>query len=478
MRHEELLIDGHFWGGPCDQSISKTVAVNPYTGRTIGTAAEASGSEARAAAQAAKHAFETFRKTDPSARASLLDAIANKIKDRAEDLADTLTAEVGKPITLARGEVARMEITFRLAAIEALRLADDPLDVSLDPRSRNTRVTARRFPIGPVLAITPYNWPFNLAAHKLAPALAAGCTVVVKGSPQASLCSLMLGRVLHESGVPAGVVNFIQCDVPTSRELIQMPEFAMISFTGSPQVGWQIKAAADPAKRITLELGGDAYGIVSESGDLDRAATELVESAFSYAGQICISAQHVLIHESIYDAARERFVAATERVKCGDPADPEVICGPLISSDAVDRVESLIEEALQGGARALVRGCRDGNVLSPTLLENVPSASTLAKEEAFGPVLTIEPYSSLSQAIAKINAGHYGIQTSLYTRDQREIEEAFEDLEVGGVVIGAPPSLRFDAMPYGGVKDSGFGREGVRYAMAEMTEWKTLIIRE
>lgn len=478
MRHEELLIDGSFWGGSCDQSISKSVARDPYTGRTVGTYAEASRTEANAAAEAAFRAFHTYRSTSNSMRAKLLLAIADEIHRRSEDLADTLRLEVGKPISLARGEVARMELTFRIAASEAIKSFDEPLDVSMDPRSAGCVVSARRFPIGPILAITPYNWPFNLAAHKIAPALAAGCTIVVKGAPQASLSSLMLGRLLHEAGVPPGVVNFIQCDTPVARELTNRSEFAMISFTGSPDVGWEIKRTADPRKRVTLELGGNAFVIITSSADLERAVRETAESAFSYAGQICISAQHVLVDRNICDRAKDRLAEATHNVKVGDPADPQTLCGPLISKETADRIESLIAEAISMGAEPLVRGQREGNLLSPTLLANVPVNCRLASEEAFGPVLTVEEYTDLPEAISRINSGRYGIHAALYSTSRDEIDRTFEDLQVGGIVANGPPSLRFDSMPYGGVKYSGFGREGVRYAIEEMTEWKALIVRE
>lgn len=476
MRHGELLIGGQFLGGPCDQAIGKTVCRSPWDGRIVGAAAEASWSEAKAAAAAAAAAYGDWRRSRRQDRAELLARISETVRERREDLASLLVEEVGKPWTLALGEVDRMSLTFQLGAELAREARQESLDVSNDPRSNERQVSVGRFPIGPILAIVPYNWPFNLAAHKLAPALAAGNTVVLKGSDKASLCTLALGRLLHEAGVPAGVVNAIQADARTSERLAESEEFAMISFTGSPAVGWGLKRKF-PERRVVLELGGDAYCAVFEDADWEAAMPGIVQSAFAYAGQICISTQHILVHSALYDAARERLAELTSHCPTGGPSDPDTVCGPLISEEAAERVEAFVREAEAAGARVLAGGSRRGTLFAPTLIEDVPSDCRLAREEVFGPVATLSRFDSENEAIARINSSQYGIHAAAFTRDRALAGRLYRELEVGGLLINDPPTLRFDSMPYGGVKRSGWGREGVRWAYWEMTEPKTLVSR-
>lgn len=475
MLHRELLIGGHFFGGPCDQSVAKSVSRNPYNGHTVGTAAEAGWTEAQAAAEAAAKAFGTWRFSSRSERRELLLAIQAGLASRADELADLMRQEIGKPIALAKGEVQRAILTFGLAAEAAMDFGKEAIGVTYDPRDRGHRVSAHRFPIGPILAIAPYNWPINLAAHKLAPALATGNTVVLKGSEKAPLCTLTLGQIIHEAGCPDGVVNALNADARTTERLAGAPEIAMISFTGSPTVGWHIKRSF-PEKRVVLELGGNAFAILAQDADVQAAATKLAASAFGYAGQVCISAQHVLVHQSRYDEARAALIAATEALVFGDPEDAGTLCGPMIDQAAAERVEGLVQEALAMGATRLAGGERKREMMPPTLLEGVPPTARLSREEAFGPVLTIEPFATLDEAMVRVNDSEYGIHASLFTNDDASIQEAYRRLEVGGLIVNDAPTLRFDAMPYGGVKRSGFGREGVRIAMDEMTEPKTLVI--
>jgi acyl-CoA reductase-like NAD-dependent aldehyde dehydrogenase len=476
MLHREMLIGGYFIGGPCDQAIGKTVIHNPFNGRVVGTAAEGGEPEASAAVEAAAEAFKTWRGSTREERQRLLRRIAALVRERAEELIEILTDEVGKPVVWSRGEVTRLALTFDLAAELCTSYGLETLPVDYDPRGRGYVCRAERFPIGPILCIVPYNWPYNLTAHKVAPALAAGNTVVVKPSSQAPLSTLSLVRLIHEAGCPPGVVNAVVCEPKHAEAMARDPRIKMLSFTGSPQVGWHLKEILHD-KRVALELGGNAFAYVAADADLDWAAQRIVPGAFGYAGQICISVQHVLCDEQVYRQLREKLVQGTQSCRFGDPRDEQVVCGPLISEGAADRVESWIAEAKEAGATLLAGGGREGNVIPPTLLENVPKDVRLSCDEVFGPVLTLEPVAGLDEAFARIDSSQYGIQAGVFTRDLRVAERAYRELEVGGVIVDDYPTLRFDNMPYGGVKRSGFGREGVRYALDEMTEWKTLVVR-
>jgi acyl-CoA reductase-like NAD-dependent aldehyde dehydrogenase len=387
-----------------------------------------------------------------------------------------MTAEIGKPTVLALAEVDRGALVFDLAADLLTQPAGRVLPADYDGRGDGLTITEERFPIGPWFCITPYNWPVMLAAHKIAPALAAGSTVVVKGSPLSPVSSLALGRVLHEAGVPAGVVNFIQCEAALAEKAVKDPRTAAISFTGSEGVGWHIKGLV-PRKKVLLELGGDASAIVLADAELARAIPPCVKSAFGYAGQVCISLQHMLIEQPVWEEGCRLVAEETEKVVFGDPAGPGAWCGPMITSEAADRVMAWIDEAEQAGAAVLAGGSRIGNVVQPTVLAHVPEGLKLTCEEAFGPVLILNPVQSLDEAISRVNSSRYGIHASIFTQSQRAIQKAFRELEVGGVVANDAPNTRFDGMPYGGIKASGFGREGCEAAMLEMTEPRVLVHR-
>lgn len=476
MLHRELLIDGHFVGGPCDHSIGKLAIRSPWDGAIVGTAAEGAWQEANVALQSAVDAFGAWQFTPGKDRAALLKRVADAIRSRRDELAELLCDEVGKPITWARAEVDRTSITFELASLEAPRSgweSNEEIDIRLDPRATAYSAAWARAPIGPILAIVPYNWPLNLAAHKIAPALAAGNTVVVKPSSQAPLSTLTLCRILHECGVPPGVVNAVVCPASVAERIALDPRIRKVSFTGSPAVGWHLKELL-PRKRVTLELGGDAFAVVMPDADLAWATERIVTGAFGYAGQICISVQHVLVHEAIYPELRERLIEATAACPTGDPRDAATVCGPLISDQAADTVQSTIERAR---ATLLAGGRREGRLIFPTLLEDVPLDSELATSEAFGPVATLASFDTVDQAIGRVNASKYGIHVGIFTQDEAVGERFWREAQVGGVVLDDIPTVRFDALPYGGVKESGFGREGVRFAIEEMTEPKALVRR-
>ena len=474
--HAEMLIDGFFIGGPCDQSVGKQVIRAPYDGKIVGTAAEGGWGELKTCIDAADDAFKSWRHSSRADRQRLLRGISRLVRERSEELVELLILEVGKPITASRGEVARLALTFDYAADQISTYGKESMQVDTDPRGVGYQSVVERFPIGVVFCIVPYNWPFNLSAHKLAPALATGNTVIVKPSPLAPLTTLSLLRIIHEAGCPPGVVNGWNGHAALAQMALNDPRIKMLSFTGSAAVGWKLKKLMHD-RRVTLELGGNASVIVCQDADLEWATSRIISGAYNYAGQICISIQHAIIHESIYPEIKSRLIDAVEHCPFGDPRSPATVCGPLISTEAAEKVQLMIEEAEQLGASRLVGGVRSGTMISPTLLESVPDTAKLSNEEVFGPVLTLESYSDFSDAISRVNRSSYGIQAGVFTHDFRNASRAFQDLEVGGVVINDYPTLRFDNLPYGGVKRSGFGREGVRCAMDEMTDSKVMLTR-
>lgn len=476
MPHAEMLIAGHFLGGPCDQSVPKSVLRNPFNGSVAGTAAEGGPNEAEAAIAAAHEAFESWRNSTVEERAELLTRIAAMIRERHEELAELLIEEIGKPIVWARGEVERMAVTFDLSAQTAGTIAPMEHDLLYDARGSEYEAFWQRVPLGPTLCIVPWNWPLNLAAHKIGPALAVGNTIVLKPASRSPISTLTLARLIHECGCPPGVLNAINVPGRVAESMAQDPRIKKVSFTGSPEVGWRLKSLL-PRKRVTLELGGDASAIVLRDADLDWAAKRCAQSAFGYAGQVCISLQHVWACDSIYEELRDRLIEATENCPTGDPRLQETVCGPMISDEEVGRVQAWIADAVSKGAKVIAGGGRMRNVLAPTLVENVPLESPLGGQEVFGPAMTLGRVGSLDEAIERVNASRYGIHASLFSCSDANIQEAIRSLEVGGVVINDFPSLRFDGLPYGGVKESGFGREGVPFAAEEMSELKSVMLR-
>ncbi len=477
MIHRELLLNGVFLGGPCDQGIGKEIAVSPWDGRRIGTFAEGGWAEMDAALDCAAQAFDSYRKTPLAERGELLQRIGEAVTEREEELAELLVQEVGKPITAARAEVKRTALTFGLAADLARSMEPDTVDLSYDPRGANYHGEVRRRPVGPVLAIVPWNWPYNLAAHKIAPALLAGCPVVLKPSTAAALCTLTLARIIHECGCPAGVMNAIACPNAIAQKAVRDPRAKFVSFTGSEAVGWRLKELV-PDRKVSLELGGDASAVICQDADLDHALPLVLNGAFAYAGQICISVQHLRVHESRVDEVVARLVPMIENLSCGDPALESTVVGPVINDAAADRIEAALASAVEGGAKILAGGQRTGNLVSPTLICDLPVGHTLACDEVFGPVLTLSTFANDSEAMGQVNGGRFGLQAGVFTASKDRAELYIEDLEVGGVVINDVPTVRFDAMPYGGVKRSGFGREGVRFAYEEMTEPLAVVTRE
>jgi len=474
MIHRELLINGVFVGGNGDPKMGTTVLTDPYNGSIVGSAPIASESYVEEAVQGAQEAFSRFKSSSLEFRRDLLEQIADRIQANREELVDLLAHEVGKPIRWGRAEVIRCEITFRLAASLCKRLGRESIDLGPDDRKNCYDVSVSRFPIGPVLAIVPYNWPLNLSAHKIAPALACGNSVVLKSSQLAPLTTLTLARLIHESGCPQGVLNAVSCEDELSRKLSQDSRFSMVSFTGSVKVGWQIRKESS-ARKITLELGSDCSVLMMPGCDYKAAALAVANSAYGYAGQVCISAQHLLVHKAIWPEVREAMTEATANTVSGNPVDDETVCGPVIHDDAAERIMEWIAEAEEGGASILAGGNRIGRVVEPTLLEDVPKDCRLATEEVFGPVLCMRPVDSLDEGLAFINQSKFGIHASIFSEDQRDIEQTFQELDVSGLIVNDSPTVRFDSMPYGGQKQSGVGREGVWSSMLDMSETKTLV---
>lgn len=476
METGELLIAGSFIGGACDSSVAKSPVVSPWDGLTVGSVAEGGWEHMDAALSAAAEAFPLWAKTPRFERSSLLRQAAVLIREHADLLVETAVSEIGKPKTLAAGEVARCALTFDLAASLLDSLVHDSPSAEIEARGSGHWALVERFPRGVFLAITPYNWPYNLAAHKVAPALAAGNTVVLKPSGYSALCGAVFARVLHTAGFPAGVVNSVHCEAPVAERAAQDDRTKMVSFTGSEGVGFHLRGVVAD-KPVSLELGGDATAIVMPDADMDFAATRCALGGYGYAGQVCISVQHVLVHESVFSPVKERLTQATENCPTGDPNLEATVCGPLIHASAADRVEAWISEAVQGGAELLAGGNRERNLICPALLTGVPATSQIACEEVFGPVVTLEPFSDLDQAVARVNSSRFGLQAGVFTSDIRTATRLFRELEVGSLIVGDAPTLRLDNMPYGGTKRSGMGREGVRSAYEEATEPRVMLVR-
>jgi glyceraldehyde-3-phosphate dehydrogenase (NADP+) len=409
-------------------------------------------------------------------RAACLRRIAEGLTARREDFAATLAREAGKPISQARLEIDRAIFVFLDGAEEATRIGGEVLPLDVVPAGTARIGLTRRFPLSPIAAITPFNFPVMLAAHKVAPAMACGASLTLKPPPQDPLTTEMLGEVVAASGYPAGGVNVVPCDLPVAQQLVRDERVRMVSFTGSAKTGWAIRAQAG-TKRVALELGGNAGVIIEPDADLDRAIDRCAVGGYAYAGQSCISVQRILVHQDVYEEFLRRFVARVGKLKTGDPLDPATEVGPMIDEAAAQRAEAWIAAAVKDGARIDVGGGRKGTVLEPTVLTRTKPEQQVNCEEVFAPVTTVTPYPNFAEALEVLNATSYGLQAGIFTRDVRRLMQAWDHLDVGGVMGNDIPGFRVDRMPYGGAKASGLGREGVRYAIQEMTEPRLLTIQ-
>ena len=464
-------------GGEVVNTTDSDSVVNPYTGQTVAQVPLADRGQVEAAIGAAHRCFSEYREWPGHRRSTLLADIAAGIAARRGELAESIVAEGGKPVTQALGEVDRAVTTFTVAAEEAKRIGGEVIPADITPAGEGYTALTRYFPIGPIAGISPFNFPLNLVAHKLAPALAVGCPMVLKPPVQTPLTPLLLGDIVADAGAPDGLFTVVPCSVAAAQPLITDDRIAMLSFTGSDRVGWQLKAQAGK-KRIALELGGNAAAVVAADADIAHAAARIAFGAFAYAGQVCISVQRVLVQESVYEPFLEALVNATRALGVGDPSDPNTVVGPVIDAANAERVMAWIAEAVESGATVASGGTREGNVLAPTILTGTSPDLKVRCAEVFGPVVTVNPYGTFEEAVAMVNNSPFGLQAGVFTNDLRHALYAHRHLEVGGVVVGDIPTVRFDHTPYGGVKDSGLGREGVRYAMAEMTEPRLLLIKE
>ena len=421
-------------------------------------------------------ATEPMRQIAAYERQAVLMHCVARFTERAEELAYSLCVEAGKPIRDSRGEVTRLIDTFRVAAEESVRITGEhqPLDISA--RARGYQGIWKRVPIGACSFISPFNFPLNLAAHQVAPALAVGCPFVLKPASKTPLGALIIGEVLAETDLPKGAFSILPATRDGADLFTTDDRLKLLSFTGSPDVGWALKAKAG-RKKVVLELGGNAAVIVDRDADLDDAVERIVFGAFYQSGQSCIGVQRILIHADIYEDLKARLVVKTASLVEGDPKDEATFIGPVIDEGEASRLEDWIAEAVDGGATVLVGGGRVGCMMQATLLEGVPPNARLNREEAFGPVATLQSWTDFEAALDEVNDSRFGLQAGVMTRDLNKALMAWDRLEVGGVVIGDVPSYRVDNMPYGGVKDSGLGREGVRFAMEDMTEIRNLVIR-
>jgi glyceraldehyde-3-phosphate dehydrogenase (NADP+) len=462
-------------GGEWREGRESFTVESPYSGEALARVSSADGDELTEAIDHAESAAGQMRKNARFQIAAGLRNIADGIEKRRADFARTIAEEAAKPIKYARGEVERAISTFAWAAGEAERFVGDVVPVDTQPNGRGKFAYSRREPRGIIYGITPFNFPLNLVAHKVAPALAAGNAIVIKPSERTPLSSLLLGEVFLESGLPKAALQVVPMDVAHIQKVLDDERISMISFTGSAAVGWELKKKAG-RKAIALELGGNAPVIVDRSAGADSSVSKTIAGAFAYSGQVCISVQRVFLQESIFDDWTSKFVDCAKALKVGDPLDEATQLSVMINEDAAKRAESVVGEAIKNGADLLCGGKRSGAMLEATVLSKTDPEMSVVSEEIFAPVVVVEKFVEFEEAVDNANMSKYGLQCGVFTQDLRNASYAAEALEYGGVIINDVPTFRVDNMPYGGMKGSGFGREGVRYAMEEMSETKIVVM--
>ncbi len=450
--------------------------IDKYTGKVATRVAMADEAAIDLAITKAVEADGPMRRMPAYKRQEVLEHCVARFKERFDELAESLCIEGGKPIKDSRGEVSRLIDTFKIAAELSVDIGGEVLCMDRSARAHGYSGMTKRVPIGPCSFISPFNFPLNLAAHKVAPALAVGCPFILKPASLTPLGAIIIGEILAETDLPEGAFSILPCKRTGAALFTEDERLKFLSFTGSPDVGWALKAKAGK-KPVVLELGGNAACIVDEDADLEDVVARMVIGAFYQSGQSCIGVQRIIVHESKYDAFKEKFVAATKKLKVGDPRDEDTFIGPIISKGEADRMENWINSAVDKGATLLCGGGRDGNMLEATILENVDENEPMYAEEFFGPACLLTKFSDFDEALEQVNNSKFGLQAGIFTRDIYKINKAWDVLEVGGVVIGDVPSWRVDHMPYGGVKDSGLGREGIKYAIEDMTELRLLVVR-
>ena len=449
---------------------------NKYTGEVATKVAMADADTIDKAIAAAEEAQPAMAAMAPFERQAVLEQCVKRFTERADELAQALCIEAGKPIKDAKGEVSRLIDTFKIAAEESVRINGEVVNLEISARAKGYQGMTKKVPIGPCSFISPFNFPLNLAAHKVAPAIAAGCTFVLKPASRTPIGALIIGEVLAETDLPKGAFSILPCSRDGADLFTTDERLKLLSFTGSPDVGWTLKAKAGK-KPVVLELGGNAACVVDEDADIEDAIDRVIVGAYYQSGQSCISVQRLLVHSKIYDEFKSRYVEKVKALVSGDPSNEDTFIGPMISEGEAERLHGWIEEAKEKGATILCGGTRDGAMLEATVMENVPKDCDASAEEAFGPLSILVPFDDYDEALEEVNNSRYGLQAGVFTRDIYKAHKAWDVLDVGGVVIGDVPSWRVDNMPYGGVKDSGLGREGIRYAIEDMSETRLMVIR-
>ncbi|HUB07257.1 MAG TPA: aldehyde dehydrogenase family protein [Myxococcales bacterium] len=471
MIERKILLSGEEVAG---EGGTREIA-SPYDRSLQARVHQASWAQAERALHAAVAARHELARQTAGRRRAVCQGIADRLQARAAELARVIALEAGKPIAAARAEVARAATTFALAAGEVAYFGGEILPGDLDEAAAGYRVLARRVPDGPVVGISPFNFPLNLAAHKVAPALAVGAPIVLKPPPQAPSAALLLGQIAREAGAAPAALSVLPCENAVAERLATDDRVRVLSFTGSARVGWELKRKAARARTL-LELGGNAGVLVAEDADLPWAVERCATGAFVYAGQVCISVQRIFVQRQVHQRFLDGLVARAEALQPGDPLEERTVVGPLIDEAAAVRVESWLEEARAGGARVLCGGRRRGALLEPAVIVDAPRSAKIVCEEAFGPVVVVEPYDAFEAALAALDEGPYGLQAGLFTYDLRRVRAAADALTVGGLVVNDAPTFRVDSMPYGGRKASGLGREGIRCAMAEMSDYQVVVL--
>ncbi|MGA9120505.1 MAG: aldehyde dehydrogenase family protein [Bacteroidota bacterium] len=462
-------------GGSWEKTPRTRPVINPYDGKEAFQVCQADSVHLDAAIAASATAFRSGALEPAYIRARILEHVSSALADRKEEFGRLITAETGKPISFSNQEVERAVLTLKTSAEEAKRVEGRVLPLDLIEASQGRRALVQEFPIGPITAITPFNFPLNLVAHKLGPAIATGCPVLLKPSSNAPVTALRLGRLFGDAGLPAGYLSILPCTGDEIDQLIVDKRVKLITFTGSPAVGWPLKLRAGK-KRVLLELGGNAAVIVHKDASLPLAIGKIVTGGFGNAGQSCISVQRVYAHKEVFEAVRSELVAATRAIAVGDPWDARTVVGPMITAEAAEKAEGWVMRAVANGATLLCGGKRVGAVLQPVVLTNVRKDEPVVCNEVFAPIMVLEKYETETEVLSAVNDSAFGLQAGLFTNDAAFIFRAYHDLEVGGLIINDSSAYRMDHMPYGGTKDSGFGREGVRYAMEEMMEKKLLAL--
>ena len=468
-----IFLAGRWVDSPDPLEVTNPADPNTPAGSTF----HATEAQYEEAVEAAVAAFEETRKLPAYERGRILREVSGGIKARREELGRLIALEAGKPIRDALTEVDRAVLTFRLGAEEAERMVGELIPLDLMASSKDRVGITRRFPIGPIAGISPFNFPLNLAAHKVAPAIASGNPIVLKPPSKDPLTMLTVAEIIEAAGPPQGAVSILPMTRELGDRMVSDERFKLLTFTGSPSVGWRMKERAGK-KRVVLELGGNAGVIIDRSADLDWAVKRTLVGAFAYAGQVCISVQRMFVHEAVWDPFLAKFLDGVKAIKVGDPLDPTTDVGPMVDAHAAERTQRWVDEAIAMGGRVLAGGKADGTFFAPTVLTDVPLAAQVCSNEAFAPLVVAFKFRDLDEAIAGVNDSMFGLQTGVFTNDLAGAWRSFSELEVGGVIINDIPTYRIDHMPYGGVKDSGQGREGLRWAMEDMTEIRIMVLAQ